>query len=818
MRWKERIWNGYAAHRVGYRFVVLVILISALFTIIATGVQMYAEYRQGMETIKSRLLQSQKINGPSLANALWTFDEGQIKIIMHGILQVPDVQYVEVRTSDGEFYRAGNPAENAPSISRSFPIIYAPNGQMLGTMKIDATPTGIYQRIVERIQIIAGTHAVRMLVVAIAFLFVFRRLVARHLDRMAGYARQFRLDRLNVPLTLNRPVSPHAPDELEQVVNGVNEMRETLLQEMSRRAHLANELTLERNLLATILNTTGALIILADTAGRIARLNQAAARACGYSEEEIAGTFLWEVFFLPNEATLLKSLLADLQQQTQGVQYYGGWIPREGTQREALWSITYLAESPEGSPYIVCTGIDITELKQAQQRAHYLSNYDGLTGLPNRLLLHDLLQQAISQAERVSRQLAVLMLRLGRIDDIRHTLGRKIANALLQQVTQRLQNDVTGEATVARASDENFGVFCDMADSRAVLSLVQSVAKSLEQPFQIEQHEIYLKPHIGIALYPLDATDADQLLQNAEVALQRAVESKTQAQPHQFFTRAFNERANQRWLLEKELRQALQHGEFRLYYQPQVGLASGKVVGVEALIRWLHPSHGIVNPADFIPAAEEMGLITGIGEWALREACRQNKAWQDEGIAAITMSVNLSFVQCTTGDIIDVLDSALAETKLDPRHLEIEITESLSMEDPDHTIRLMQKINDRGISLAIDDFGTGYSNLGYLKRFPVKKLKIDKSFVNDIAHDVNDLAICNAIIAIAHVLGLKVVAEGVETERQLKLLVKHHCDQVQGYYFSQPLSAAECTSLLVSPECIWHGQDVPVHEFQPGMT
>jgi diguanylate cyclase (GGDEF)-like protein/PAS domain S-box-containing protein len=441
------------------------------------------------------------------------------------------------------------------------------------------------------------------------------------------------------------------------------------------------------------------------------------------------------------------------------------------------------------------TGTDITEEKKVEDQIRHMAHHDALTGLPNRVLLQDRIGQAIAQARRSRKVAALLFIDLDRFKNVNDSLGHQVGDSLLRAVAGRLVACVRGTDTVARmGGDEFVVVLTELKRAEDAGQMAQKILAVLPQPIDIDGHELRVTPSVGICLYPHDGEDVETLMRNADAAMYHAKE--TGRNNFQFFTPQMNIAANQRLLLEKDLRLALERDEFTIYYQPQIDLKTGGIVGVEALLRWRHSQRGMVAPSDFIPVAEETGLITPIGEWVLRGACMQARKWQTLGYPQLQVSVNCSAQQFRQEGLLDVVARTLQQTGLPASSLELEITESVIVEHAEHVIARLKALDEIGLKLSIDDFGTGYSSLGYLKRFPIHELKIDQSFVRDIGTDPDDAAIVSAIIALARSLGLRVVAEGVETAEQLAFLKKLGCDWAQGYLFSRPLPAEEIEPLL----------------------
>lgn len=428
------------------------------------------------------------------------------------------------------------------------------------------------------------------------------------------------------------------------------------------------------------------------------------------------------------------------------------------------------------------------ERKQAEARLAYMAQYDHLTGLANRTLLMDRLTRALARAERSDQQMGLLFIDMDRLKDINDTLGHDVGDRLLKDVAGRLSGCVRKVDTVARLGGDEFAIVLEgISHVGNVTTVAQKILDVIAQPYTLNGQEVFVTVSIGITVYPFVNDNIDNLLNDADAAMYSA--KKQGGNCYRVYTSDMNSEAFERLSLETSLRHALERKELMLYYQPQMNLSTGKTSGMEALLRWNHPELGLVPPDKFIPIAEETGLIVPIGEWVVRTACAQNRAWQDAGLPPLRVAVNLSARQCRQKDLVETISLILKETGMDPRFLELELTEGVLIENTHTTNSILAEIRDLGVQISIDDFGTGYSSLSYLKRLPINTLKIDISFIRDITADPDDGAIATAIIALAHSLRLKVVAEGVETEAQLAFLRDQGCDDIQGFLFSRPLSA-----------------------------
>lgn len=435
---------------------------------------------------------------------------------------------------------------------------------------------------------------------------------------------------------------------------------------------------------------------------------------------------------------------------------------------------------------IIGVATDITERNRAESRLLQLANYDSLTGLPNRTLFHDRLTHALAKARRGKGMVALLFLDLDRFKLINDSLGHHAGDELLKFVSRRLLKNARENDTVARLGGDEFTIILEeLQNTEDATTVARKILDVMNQPFIIDGHEMFVTTSIGIAIYPQDGEDIEELLKNADTAMYRAKEQGRNN--YRYYTSDMNAKAVEHLIMENRMRYALQRDEFTLYYQPQIDLHSQEITGLEALIRWHHPDLGLLYPNQFLPLAEDTGLIMPIGAWVLQKACMQAAQWQKAGLPAMRMAVNLSPLQFKQPDLVNIVAEALKTSHLDPQLLELEITESFLVDDVENAVITLKKLHELGVQLAIDDFGTGYSSLSYLKSFPLNTLKIDRSFVRDISTDEGDAAIAEAIVGLAQTLRLRVMAEGVETEEQLHFLRTRGCDQAQGMLIGEPL-------------------------------
>ena len=549
----------------------------------------------------------------------------------------------------------------------------------------------------------------------------------------------------------------------------------------------------KERLVAKVFESMTEGILVTDANGTIVSVNPAFTTNTGYREEEAIGQ-------KPSLLSSGRHHLDFYQEMWTSLLETGQWTGEIWNRRKNgemyLEEITIHAVKDEQGKTTHYVGVfkDITFRKQMEERMQYLAYHDALTGLPNRTFFLDRLTQSIANAERSQHMLAVLFLDLNRFKFINDTLGHRLEDLLLQEAAERLTRCVRKSDTVSRFGGGEFVILLsDLSDPQDTAKVAEKILEGLSQPFVLKGQEYAISTSIGISLYPTDGNDGEILVRNADMAMYHAKEGGNH---YQFFLSSMGVLSSERLKLENDLRKALERKEFFLHYQPKVDLNTGEIISVEALVRWQHPELGMVSPVKFIPLAEETGLILPLGEWVLRTACRQNKAWQEAGLPPVRVAVNLSMAQFQQKNLTEMITLALKETGLSPHFLELEVTESVIMRNPETTSQILQELKELGIQISLDDFGTGYSSLSYLRQLPLDALKIDQSFIRNIKTNPDEMSIVKAIIDLAHSLKMKVITEGVETEDQVQVLRSCQCDEIQGYYFSPPVSAEEFKELL----------------------
>ena len=614
-----------------------------------------------------------------------------------------------------------------------------------------------------------------ILIILLLFIWVGFVLVKRIASPITAISRDFeRVGKQDFsPTQLTSPLH-----EIQSLVSGFNQM--------TKKIGDSQEKLLQA---AVVFESTAEGVVITNTNQEIIAINNAFTQITGYMESDVLG----------KKASVLKSGRHDanfFEQMNKHIEQFGEWQGEIWNRRKSgetfpeLLTINKVENSQGEITHYVGVFTDITAIKQSEDQLAYLAHHDPLTGLANRLLLNSNLEQIIKRAQNKDKQVAVLFLDLDRFKNINDSMGHPQGDRLLEVVAKRLTSNIRDMDMISRLGGDEFVIVADNLEHVSdAAQIAESTLTSLNNPFQISGHEIFVNASIGISVFPKDGKDVETLIKNADAAMYRAKEKGRNN--FQFYTEELTAVAFEKMSLETSLRHALDKNEFILHYQPQISLQTGRLVGMEALIRWQHPERGMVSPAKFIPIAEETGLIVPIGEWVLRTACKQNQQWIENGLPPVSVAVNLSARQFHSKGLTDLVSQTLESTGLDAQHLELELTESLMMQDADLSIKIMEEFDRMGVKLSIDDFGTGYSSLSHMKHFPIDKLKIDQSFVHDIGTNRDDKEIVVSIIMLGHSMNLNVIAEGVETKEQLDYLREHHCDEIQGYYYSRPVPADE---------------------------
>ena len=776
-----------AASPLSFRLVAWILLFSSAFTLLASGIQIYSDYREDLSKIEQRMQVIESGYRSSLAQSLWALDQKHLQTQMDGILSLPDIEHLRLRIEPDSELVMGELPREADTLTHSFELIYRDDAEFqLGELTITASLQRVYDELQRRVGFILATQFLIIFVVSILILWIFRHLVTRHLADMADYTRDLSLRNLARPLELDRPDTPaYQRDELGMVTEAINQMRERLIDDVTRRERDEAEI----RKFSKAIDQSPSSVLICDRQWRIEYANRKFSQLTGNSPSEIIGKHPSSLIDPGVDSHEARQLWKSIRLQVQRVGVWQGEVNSTRKNGERYWEqlvVTPIKDNNGESTGYLILGEDISIRKRYEQQLLRQANYDILTGLPNRMLALDRLKLALAQARRDESKVGVMFLDLDNFKHINDTLGHDAGDTLLIEAARRISSCLRGTSTVARlGGDEFLVVLPGLNGPDASSQVAERILKTFAPPFMLSGQEVFVTTSIGIATFPDDSDNSGTLLQHADAAMYEAKHKGKSAYAR--FTPEMSEVSHERLQMESHMRKALELGEFELYFQPIVDTASGGLVAAEALLRWNNPAMGMVMPDRFIPLAEETGLIIPIGEWVIKEACQAAYCWQAMTGREISIAVNVSPRQFRDPGFTDAIMRALNDSNLRPELLELEITERLILDNSIETADILKQLDKVGIRLSVDDFGTGYSALSYLKSYPFDTLKIDKSFVQDVLKENEDASLVRAIINMAHSLGLKVVAEGVEEEDQTHFLKAEHCDYSQGYFYSRPL-------------------------------
>lgn len=767
------------------RLIVAIVLFSSIITLVITAIQIRSDYKLELSGIDAHFEQIRSGNLQSVAQSVWVLDELQIRNQLEGLHKLSSVNFAAVNV-DGEQRWAKGERPVRGEISAVFPLTRQHRGQDLeiGELVVMGTLDDVYHRLLDRVFFILFSNTLKTSLVALFILFIFYRLLGRHIIDLKQFADGFG-ETQNLPLfSLNRKASvKRRPDELDSLTTSINHMVNTLQKRED-----------ELRVFATTVEQSPSSVQLTDADGHITYVNPTFTEISGYTLDDVRGKKP-DVF--RSELTS-DEITRQIWSTIRDGEVWAGELQSRSKSGLLYWEsvkIGPVLDKDGKTTHYILVNEDITLRKSYEEQLLHQANYDGLTNLPNRLLAFDRIAQAMVSNRRDKGHVIVMFLDLDRFKNVNDTLGHALGDELLIDAAKRLKKCVRVEDTVARLGGDEFLIILpNVQQTKHSEPIAQKVLQAMAAPFMLDGREVYITASIGITVYPEDSDNPQVLLRNADSAMYQAKAKGRNS--YCFFTQAMNEQARVRMEIESQLRHAQERRELELYFQPIVDTQSGNIVAAEALLRWHNIKLGNVPPATFIPLAEDIGLILPIGDWVLRTACQTALTWQRTDRPPVRVCVNVSVRQFRNGNIIRTIASALEESGLPAHCLEVEITEGLLLDDAPEVQEILDKLHARGIRISIDDFGTGYSSLSYLKKFPFDVLKIDQSFVRDVISDPEDAALASAIIHMAHELNLEVIGEGVETREQLDFLWGNGLDMAQGYLFSRPASAAEFKRLL----------------------
>lgn len=785
----ERFQEFRKSSPLAFRLLAWILLFSTVFSLLASGIHILGEYRKDLDLIARRMQLVETRYGPSLARSLEASDRKLLQTRMEAILSLPDITHLSLRTGPESELVMGSYPQNVETRSHRFALVdNSDPPRTLGELTITVSLERLYRDMWRRVGIILASQFLNTFLAAILILWIFRYFVTRHLSAMARYAEDLCLNNLSQPLVLDRPdTAANRNDELGRVTSAINRMRERLNDDLTRQARDAANI----RKFSEAIEQSPSSVLMCDRHWHIEYANQKFTQLSGIDADAIQGRHPSTLF--ETNSMGRSDMWQAIQLQVQRVGVWQGELNRVRKNGEHFWeqlTITQIRDpSGETTGYLIL-GEDISIRKRYEQQLLRQANYDILTGLPNRLLALDRLKLALAQAKRDGSMVGVMFLDMDNFKHINDTLGHDAGDALLVEVARRVAGVLRGASTVARlGGDEFLIVLPGLANAEASSQIAERILGTFNTPFLLNGQEVFVTISIGIAIFPTDSDNTTTLLQQADAAMYQAKHRGKSGYSH--FSPEMSEVSPERLQMEAQLRLALQQQDFELHYQPIIHNGSGTLYGAEALLRWNSPHLGMIMPERFISLAEETGLITGIGEWVLAEACRAAADWRQRTGQDLVIAINVSPRQFRDPGFTRAVTGALESSGLPAELLELEITERLILDNSIETTAVLRHLDELGARLSLDDFGTGYSALSYLKTYPFDTLKIDRSFTRDVIRDQDSANLVRAIINMAHSLGLKVIAEGVEDEAQARFLIHEGCDFAQGYLYSRPRPATK---------------------------
>lgn len=781
-----------------FRLLAYILLFSSVFTLVSSASQIYSDFRKDLFQIDRRMEVIETGYASSLARSLWALDQKLLQTQLEGVLSLPDIVHLRLKIEPDSELVLGRIPRDTTTTSHSFELIHQDDSMfILGELTVTADLRRAYADMEQRVLLILATQFLKTFFISILIVLIFQHFVTRHLTVMANYARNFSLNNLGAPLQLDRPDTPaNNKDELAQVTDAINQMRRRLAEDVEQQERDAREI----RKFSKAIEQSPSSVLICDRKWQVEYANQKFSQLTGYDPDAIRGKHPETLSDDINARRESRQLWQSIRLQVQRVGVWQGEVNSSRKNGEHFWEqliVTPIKDNDGKVTGYLILGEDISIRKRYEQQLLRQANYDILTGLPNRMLALDRLKLALAQARREDSLVGVMFLDLDNFKHINDTLGHDAGDNLLVEAARRVSSCLRGTSTVARlGGDEFLVVLPGLADMEASIHVAQRILSTFQPPYVINGQEVFITTSIGIAIFPLDSDNSGTLLQHADTAMYQAKNKGKSA--YAVFKPEMTEVSHERLQMESLMRRALDQHEFELYFQPIVQTDTGQLAFAEALLRWNSPSLGMVMPDRFIPLAEETGLIITIGEWVLKESCLAAMRWKEQLGTSIGIAVNVSPRQFRDPRFVTTVMKALEHSGLEPDQLELEITERLILDNTIETADILSELDRSGIRLSVDDFGTGYSALSYVKTYPFDTLKIDKSFIQDVMKEQSDASLVKAIITMAHSLGLRVIAEGVEEEEQTHFLEQEGCDFSQGYFYSHPMPGPRFETWLAS--------------------
>jgi len=813
---KNFLYEYFVSRKISFKLMMLTILFSAIITTAITLIQLYMDYRNGMKYIDKQLSLVESGYLASINKSIWVYDSEQTVLQLEGILNLPDIQYAHIKLEDGKIFEEGiKPKKNFLTKDISLSYIHDNKKINLGKLSVVADLNILYSQLIDKVIVILTSQAIKTFLTSFFILFIFQRLVTTHLETIAEFTKKLTFSKEPNQLSLNKLSSRETRDELDNLTEAINMMQNQIYRsyldlttELDARKKAEEKIKEQAVFYQSIIDGVKDPLMVIDKDYNIIVLNNSAEQhKITKNIKDIQHPKCYEISHkqsTPCDGTEHPCPLHKAMETKASVTMTHDHKDENGVSHFVELNATPLFDKKGEFIGIVESTKDITseihtqkELEEYKDRLDYEEHYNTLSGLPNRVLFYDRIEQATKYAIKENKNFAVVFIDINNFKSINDSFGIDVGNEVLKALADILKTHTSNSDTVAHFGADEFSIMLNpIKDTNVVVDYVDKLIKHFKEPLKIKDDNLYISISVGISIYPTDSQISTVLMKNADVALHKA--KKTGKNNYEFYTEDLTQLAFERIVLENSLREAIANNELLPYYQPKVDALSGKIIGMEALVRWKHKSMGIIPPIKFISIAEEINIISDIDIYMLKVATKAISSWYEQGLEPGVVSVNASVETLKTPNFTQVISDILKSTNCKAEYLELEITESQIMSDPDIIIKILRDIKELGIKISIDDFGTGYSSLAYLKKLPIDKLKIDKTFIDEVPENEDDIVITKTIIALAKSLKLDVIAEGVETKEQVEFLIKEDCKLIQGYFYYKPLPEDEIFKVLTS--------------------
>ena len=813
---KNFFYEYFISRKISFKLVILTLLFSAVITTVITAIQLYMDYKNGIKSINKQLSFIESAYIASINKSVWVYDEELVNLQLDGILNLPDIEHVEIYLEDGKRFEKGNkPSKNF--LLKKIPLTYIHNSKKinLGNILIMADLNKLYEQLIDKIIVILSSQAVKTFLTSFFILFIFQRLVTVHLEKIARFTKNLTINKKPEELILHKLSSKTTRDELDNLTEAINAMQNQIyksylnvLSELEARKQAEGKIKEQAVFYQSILDGISEPLMVIDKDYNVILMNNAA------EEHKVIGKIndlekpkCYEISHkqsTPCDSEQHPCPLKNAMDSKKTVTLTHNHPDINGVSHFVELTATPLFNKAGEFIGIVESAKDITsevttkkELEEYKDRLEYEEHYSSLTELPNRVLFYDRVDQTTKQSIRDSRKYAVLFIDINNFKSINDSFDLKIGNEVLKLLAEILKKHARDSDTVAHFGADEFGIILNsIKDANVVIDYVDKLIQVFKEPMLIDGKKLYITISVGISLYPTDSQNGNNIIKYADVALHKA--KSMGKNNYEFYTEDLTQVAFERIVLENSLREAIVNNELLPYFQPKIDALTNKIVGMEGLVRWNHKSLGLVPPIKFITIAEEIKIIADIDLFMLDAVTKSVSAWYKSGLNPGIVSINASVDTLKSENFTQKISDILKNNDCKAEYLELEITESQIMSDPNIIIEILHDIRKIGIKLSIDDFGTGYSSLAYLKKLPIDKLKIDKTFIDEVPTNEDDVVITKTIIGLAKSLNLDIIAEGVESDIQKEFLLENGCSVIQGYLYYKPLNEEDLLKAIKS--------------------